>query len=64
MSTQQEKQQRAQEIEEREHLASTIGNRVIHTLGQPGDLNQIQVRDLWEDHYRVNVLVGVEATSA
>jgi len=65
MSTKQEdKQQRAQEKEERQHLAFAIGNRVIHTLGQPGDLYLVQVRHLWGDNYRVNVLVGAEAASA
>ena len=64
MSTQQDKQQRAQEKEERQHLASAIGNRVIHTMGRPGDLYLVQVRHLWGDNYRVNVLVGAEAASA
>jgi hypothetical protein len=65
MSTQHEdKQRKAQEKEEREHLAAAIGKHVIHTLGQPGDLHLVQVRHLWEDHYRVNVLVGAEASCA
>lgn len=65
MSTQkQDKLQRALESEERQQLAAVIGNRVIHTLGQPGDLHLVQVRHLWEDRYRVNVLVGAEAASA
>jgi hypothetical protein len=65
MSTQKEdKQQRALEKEERERLAAVIGNRVIHTLGQPGDLHMVQVRHLWEDCYRVNVLVGTDTASA
>ena len=65
MSTQQEdKQRRAQEKEERQHLAAAIGKHVIHTLGQPGDLHLVQVRHLWNDHYRVNVLVGAEAACA
>jgi hypothetical protein len=65
MSTQKEdKQQRALEKEERERLAAVIGNRVMHTLGQPGDLHMVQVRHLWEDCYRVNVLVGADTASA
>ena len=65
MSTQTEdKQRRALEKEERERLAAVIGNRVIHTLGQPGDLHLVQVRHLWEDCYRVNVLVGPDTASA
>ena len=65
MSTQKEdKQQRALEKGERERVAAVIGNRVIHTLGQPGDLHLVQVRHLWEDCYRANVLVGADAASA
>ena len=41
-----------------------IGEQVIHTLGQPDGLQRVQVRPLWEDHYRVNVLVGADAASA
>jgi len=65
MSTQQEdKQQRALKKEEREQLAAVIGNRVIHALGQPGNLHLVQARHLWEDRYRVNILVGVDTASA
>ena len=65
MSTQkQDKLQSALEKEQRQQLAAVIGNRVIHSLGQPGDLHMVQVRHLWEDRYRVNVLVGPETVSA
>jgi hypothetical protein len=50
--------------EERERLNAVVGKRVMDTLGQPGDLHAVQVRWLWEDHYRVNVFVGVDAASA
>jgi hypothetical protein len=40
-----------------------IANHVMHILGQPGDLHRVQVRLLWEGHYRVNVLVGGDPTS-
>ena len=43
---------------------AVIGQHVLHTLGQPGDLHRVQVRPLWEDHYRVNILVGTDAVSA
>jgi hypothetical protein len=36
----------------------------MSTLGQPADLHGAQVRLLWKDHYRVNVLVGADAVSA
>jgi hypothetical protein len=35
----------------------------MNRLGQPNDLQRVQVRRLWEDHYRVNVLVGADAAS-
>jgi hypothetical protein len=43
---------------------SLIGKQVIHTLGRPEGLLGVQVRPLWQDHYRVNVLVGADAASA
>jgi hypothetical protein len=48
----------------RQRLSAAIGKHVLRTLGQPADLREVQVRPLWEDHYRVNVLVGVDAASA
>ena len=59
-----DKQPTDQENQERQQRNAVIGNRVMHTLGQPGDLHRVQVRRLWEDHYRVNILVGGEAASA
>ena len=61
---QHDKQNVDQVKQERQQLGAVIGKHVMHTLGQPGDLHRIQVRQLWEDHYRVNVLVGVDAASA
>jgi hypothetical protein len=48
----------------RETLQELIGEQVVHTLGAPDDLFGIHVRPLWKDHYRVNVFVGKDATSA
>jgi len=61
---QQDRQNADAEQRDREALKSLIGKRVMHTLGQPGDLQTVQVRLLWGDRYRVNVLVGVNAASA
>jgi hypothetical protein len=44
-------------------LHTVIGEHVIHSLGQPDDLYMVQVRPLWEGHYRVNVFVGADAAS-
>ena len=58
------KQQKDQEKQARLERKAVIAKHVILGLGQPRDLHRVQVRYLWEDHYRVNVLVGVDATSA
>jgi hypothetical protein len=43
---------------------AAIGKFVMQMLGQPDRLHKVEVKRLWEDHYRVNVLVGVDAASA
>jgi hypothetical protein len=53
-----------QKQQERQQLSATIGRHVINALGQPDHLHRVHVRQLWEDRYRVNVLLGVDATSA
>jgi hypothetical protein len=45
-------------------LDAVIAQQVINTLGQPSDLRSVQVRRLWQGHYRVNVLAGADAASA
>ena len=65
MSTRQEDTQHAaQDKQERRQLNAVIGKQVLGALGQPGGLLGTQVRPLWQDHYRVNVFVGVDAASA
>ena len=51
------------EKEKREILNTLIKDQVIHALGTPMDLRHVQVRKVWNDHYRVNVIVGVNAGS-
>ena len=41
-----------------------IGDWLLDALGTPAGLYQVQVRRLWGQHYRVNVLVGSDAASA
>jgi hypothetical protein len=48
----------------REALTVLIGDKVMKTLGAPGDLLKMQVRPLWENYYRVNVFIGKDAGSA
>ena len=45
-------------------LNGLIGAQVIRTLGKPDGLHDLQVRRLWQDHYRVNVFIGPDAASA
>lgn len=44
-------------------LNAVIEEQVLHALGRPEDLFQVQVRGLWEDHFRANVFVGKDAAS-
>ncbi len=47
----------------RETLHNLISEQVIHALGTPFDLRNVQVRKVGNDHYRVNVIVGPNANS-
>ncbi len=60
---QQDKQHTDQEKQKRQQLKALLGRHVIHALGQPSDLHGVQVRRLWNHHYRVNVLTGPDAAS-
>lgn len=44
-------------------LFRAIGDKVIAQLGRPSDFNRVDVRRLWNDRYRVNVLTGMDAVS-
>jgi hypothetical protein len=49
---------------QRESRDVLIGLRVILALGEPSNLFRVQVRELWDRRYRVNVYVGPDAASA
>jgi hypothetical protein len=49
--------------DERKALDSIIREQVIQALGKPIDLRNVQVRKVWSDHYRVNVIVCDHAGS-
>ena len=59
------REKRAQEYDTAQHeraiLSGLIGEQVMHTLGQPGSLLQVQGRRLWEDRYRLNIPFGADA---
>ena len=60
---QQDQQPPNQAAHDRDRLSAVIGRHVLLTLGQPHDFHKVQVRPLWDAHYRVNVLVGVDAAA-
>ena len=51
------------EPDRREALNNLIREQVIHALGTPIDLRDVHVRKVWGKHYRVNVIVGPNASS-
>jgi hypothetical protein len=63
-TAQQREHDRDLEQHKSETLQTLIEEQVIHRLGKPNGLHKVQVRRLWEDHYRVNVLIGENASSA
>ncbi|MBY0528066.1 MAG: hypothetical protein K2R98_32010 [Gemmataceae bacterium] len=60
----QEVKQGVENNEKGQRLSDAIGKCVMRTLGHPNDLQRVQVRRLWDDRYRVNVVVGIDAASA
>jgi hypothetical protein len=63
-TAEQREQDRGEQRQARDRLNARIGEAVVRSLGEPEALHQVQVRRLWSDHYRVNVLVGRDAASA
>ncbi|OAI41206.1 hypothetical protein AYO40_03610 [Planctomycetaceae bacterium SCGC AG-212-D15] len=47
-----------------EKALGAIGAHVLRGLGQPADLQRVQVRHLWGTCYRVNVFAGADLVSA
>lgn len=52
------------EQHKRETLIALVGEQVLHALGEPAGLQKVHVRWLWEDHYRVNILIGKDAVTS
>jgi hypothetical protein len=42
----------------------SIQQQVLKALGKPRNLLKVQVNPIWDNHYRVNVFVGVDIASA
>ena len=51
------------EHNESEVLTAVIRRQVLHALGKPLNLRKVQVCKVWNDHYRVNIVVGENAGS-
>jgi hypothetical protein len=45
-------------------LLTRIGRQVLQALGEPAGLRGVQVKRLWENHYRANVVVGRDVTTS
>jgi hypothetical protein len=45
------------------NLTDIIVKHVLQTLGRPEDLQRVQVRRLWNHHYRVNIFAGNDSNS-
>jgi hypothetical protein len=56
-------QPEAPAVIERSTQSGAIREYVLRTLGRPPNLFAVQVHHLWGDQYRVNVLVGQDASS-
>jgi len=52
-----------QKLPSRASREETIRAAVITSLGRPPGLYRVAVIPLWPSHYRVNVLIGPDATS-
>lgn len=46
-----------------EQQSGSIVRQLVQTLGRPAALHRVEVRHLWDKHYRVNVFVGADVTS-
>jgi hypothetical protein len=56
--------QREEEKVTAEQLAGRIEQQVLQALGTPPGWHAVQVRFLWDNYFRVNVLVGESITSS
>ena len=63
MSTAEQREQRELKQHKHEMMDSFIEEQIMHTLGKPSNLLKVQIKRLWENCYRVNVLIGGDAAS-
>jgi hypothetical protein len=60
---QQGKQHTGLEKQRLPERGALISRHVLRALGQPDAPHRVEVRHLWEEHYRVNVLVEAGTAS-
>ena len=50
--------------QKREIFDTLISEQILHKLGVSDKLQSVQVRRLWEGHYRVNIFLGKDLVFA
>src|SRR4051812_47905502 len=64
MTKQLEVEHRASQVQQTaSQVEASLRAYVLCVLGRPEDLYAVQVRSLWQNHYRANVLVGLDASN-
>ena len=61
--TEQGKQQAAPAKRTHEQRSGVIIGQLLQALGRPTALYRVEVRHLWENHFRANVFIGDTVTS-
>lgn len=51
------------ERQQRQQVSHRIGEHLMRTLGEPRGLSKVQVRSLWSNYYRVNIITDDGAGS-
>jgi hypothetical protein len=49
---------KGEDLQGPEKLKALIGSHVRRALGESGGKGRVEVRPLWDGHYRVNLVVG------
>ena len=62
MPTPQTTQLMVEPRQEVQQLNTNIGKQVLHKLGRPDGQHRVDIRQLWPDHYRVNIFVGLNTS--
>ncbi len=62
-TTVQGKQQAEQAKQTHEQRSSVIVGQLLQALGRPATQYRVEVRHLWDNHYRANVFIGADAAS-